>query len=68
MFNRPALLMDSLSATPQACFSLRIPWLYNDEDYCGNPRHEGGTPTVQGQSVPAEAASIWNFWTQTEKQ
>lgn len=41
MFNRPTLLMNSLSEAPQACFSLRIPWLYNDGDYCGNPRHEG---------------------------
>lgn len=52
MFNRPTLLMNSLSAAPQACFSLRIPYLYNDADYCGDPRNEPGHENGSGALGP----------------
>lgn len=51
MFNTPTLLM-STKKDPQACFSLRIPWLYNDMDYCGNPRNEPGHENGSGAPGP----------------
>ncbi|WP_304472355.1 hypothetical protein, partial [uncultured Parasutterella sp.] len=52
MFNRPTLLMNSLSAAPQACFSLRIPYLYNDRDYCGDPKNTPGHENGSGSPGP----------------
>lgn len=52
MFNRPTLLMNSLSAAPQACFSLRIPYLYNDRDYCGDPKNTPGHENGSGALGP----------------
>lgn len=43
MFNEPMLMMSPFKSVPLACFSLRTPWLYNDEDYCGDPHSEGHT-------------------------
>lgn len=43
MFNEPMLMMSPLKSVPLACFSLRTPWLYEDEDYCGSPEVEGHT-------------------------
>lgn len=52
MFNRPTLLMNSLSAAPQACFSLRIPYLYNDRDCCGDPKNTPGHENGSGALGP----------------
>lgn len=56
MLNSPALLMGVGKKAPQAVFSLRTPWLYNDEDYCGNPRHESGHENGSGASGPCGGA------------
>ncbi len=56
MFNAPALLMGSQKKAPQAVFSLQTPWLYNDEDYCGNPMHEGQHENGSGASGPCGGA------------
>lgn len=52
MFNTPALLMRAKKKEPQACFSLRTPWLYCDADYCGNPRNEPGHENGSGAPGP----------------
>lgn len=56
MLNSPALLMGLGKKAPQAVFSLRTPWLYNDEDYCGNPMHESGHENGSGASGPCGGA------------
>lgn len=56
MLNSPALLMGLGKKAPQAVFSLRTPWLYNDEDYCGNPMHEPGHENGSGASGPCGGA------------
>ena len=51
MFNTPTLLM-STKKDPQACFSLRIPYLYNDRDYCGDPKNTPGHENGSGSPGP----------------
>ena len=65
MFNEPMLMMSPFKTIPLACFSLRTPWLYEDEDYCGSPEVEGHT-NGSGVAGPCGGCFHLNFFDESE--